>query len=271
MIVSKCNKQIKYIYSLNNKKYRDIYSRYILEGKKLVNEISSGENIPELIVYCKELLNQSNDGCILLERIKKTNTELLEVSKEVFNYIAQTVTPQGILAVVKMNITNEQDIEKYLKKDHPFIILDKIQDAGNMGTIIRSCMAFDVTNIICTVGTVDIYSPKTIRSVMGDINKINVWYMTQEKLKQVITKMKLKKYEIVATDVKANKQLSNYFATSKTVYVIGNEANGISKTIKKMCDCKIKIEMDKTQESLNVSIATGILLYDMYKKRKEFK
>jgi TrmH family RNA methyltransferase len=267
MITSKSNEQIKYIVSLKNKKYRDLYSKYILEGIKLVDEISSGSNTPELIVYSKELLEQSNGGLTILDKINKLGLQSTEVSKEVFKYISDTVTPQGILAIIKINRNDEQELKSQILKGSSFIILDKIQDAGNMGTILRNCVSFDIQNIICVVGTVDVYSSKTIRSTMGAINKVNIWYLEDTKLKEIIYIMKQNNYEIVGTHIRATKTLSQYEATSKTVYVMGNEANGVSAEIKSMCDLNVKIEMEANQESLNVSIATGILLYDMYIKR----
>lgn len=264
MITSKSNEQIKYISSLKTKKYRDIYSKYILEGIKLVDEVSSGNNIPELIVYSEELLNKASGGKELLNKLKNINTQILEVSKEVFYYLTDTVTPQGVLAIMNINKNNIDNLEEHILNNESFIILDKIQDAGNLGTIIRSCVSFDVVNIIATVGTTDLYSPKTIRSTMGAMNKVNIWYLNEKEILNSIQMLKQKDYEIIGTDLKAKEYLKETKVNSKSIFVVGNEANGVSENINRICSKNIKIEMQDTQESLNVGVATSILLYKRY-------
>ena len=264
MITSKSNEQIKYISSLKTKKYRDIYSKYILEGIKLVDEVSSGNNIPELIVYSEELLNNAAGGKELLNKLKNINTQILEVSKEVFVHLSDTVTPQGVLAIMDIKKNNIDNLQEHILNNESFIILDKIQDAGNLGTIIRSSVSFDVINIIATVGTTDIYSPKTIRSTMGAMNKVNIWYLNQEEIEEAILSLKENNYEIIGTDLNAKDYLKDTKINFKSVFVMGNEANGVSEEIKKQCNKNIKIEMQETQESLNVGVATSILLYERY-------
>lgn len=265
MITSKSNEQIKYISSLKTKKYRDIYSKYILEGIKLVDEISSGNNIPELIVYSEELLNKAAGGKELLIKLNNIETQILEVSKEVFSYLSDTVTPQGILAIMNIKKNNIDNLKEHILNNESFIILDKIQDSGNLGTIIRSSVSFDILNIIATIGTTDIYSPKTIRSTMGAMNKVNIWYLNEDELKQAIEMLKQQNYEIIGTDLNSTEYLSDTTLHSKSVFVMGNEANGVEEKIKRLCNKNIKIEMQDTQESLNVGVATSILLYERYK------
>lgn len=264
MITSKTNEQIKYIASLKEKKYREEYSKYILEGIKLVDELSSGENPPELIVYCEELLKTAAGGYDLLNKLPERDIELLQVSEMVFRHLSDTVSPQGILAIMKIKSVQASEIESKIEKNETFIILDRIQDQGNLGTIIRSCVAFNIDNIICLKGTADVYSSKIVRSTMGAINKLNIFYLDSTELTKIIQQLKLFKYEIVGTSLDADENLGGYIPTLKTVYVMGNEANGMSDDLKSLCDVKIKIEMDEIQESLNVSTATSILLYKMY-------
>ena len=242
-----------------------MYLKYILEGIKLVDEISSGNNIPELIVYSEELLENAAGGKKLLDKFKNINTQILEVSKEVFEYLSDTVTPQGVLAIMPIKKNDINTLEKHIIANESFIILDKIQDTGNLGTIIRSSVSFGVENIIATVGTTDIYSSKTIRSTMGAMNKVNIWYLNEKDLKQAIEKLKEKDYEIIGTDLSATEYLSDTKLHSKVVFVMGNEANGVDENVKKLCNKNIKIEMEETQESLNVGVATSILLYERYK------
>lgn len=264
MIISKSNEQIKYISSLKTKKYRDIYSKYILEGIKLVDEISSGNNIPELIVYSEELLNKAAGGKELLRKLKGRNLQALEVTKEIFEYLSDTVTPQGVLAIMDIKRNDINSLKEHIINNESFIILDKIQDSGNLGTIIRSCVSFDVINILATVGTTDMYSPKTIRSTMGAMNKVNIWYLDEQEILEAIKELKENGYEIIGTDLNGKEYLSNIKLNFKSIFVMGNEANGVSENLKKLCNKNIKIEMQETQESLNVGVATSILLYERY-------
>lgn len=267
MITSKSNEQIKYIKSLNDKKYRKQYSKYLLEGIKLIEEISSEGKHPELIIYSEDLLKSAAGGKKLLEKIQKEQlkvVEIIEVSKSVFESITDTVSPQGIMAVMNIKQLTQKDLTKEIMDGENFIILDKIQDSGNLGTIIRTALSFGIKNIICTDGTADIYSPKAIRSTMGAINKINIWYLNYEELGNIVYILKESKYILAGTDLKSNIMLKEFNPIKKTIYVLGNESQGVDNKLKDMCNLNVKIPQEKDQESLNVGVATGILLYDWY-------
>ena len=272
MITSKSNNIVKHISSLNIKKYRDINNQYIVEGIKMVREIvNSEETVPEFIIYSRDLLRDTTIGTNFLRDFNNCMENWIEVSKEVFEYISDTKTPQGILSVLKKDVKyidylsiniKEQNNEKY-------IILESIQDQGNMGTIIRSAVAFDVKNIICTDKTVDIFSPKVIRSTMGCINKINVYIVSEEQIGKMVKLFNDNEYKLISTTLSAKKSLNEYNFSIKDVFVFGNEANGISEDFQKHCTSSIKIEMIDTVESLNVAIAASIVMYNWHVKKTE--
>ena len=133
---------------------------------------------------------------------------------------------------------------------------------GNLGTIIRSCNAFDVEIILCTLGTADVYSPKTLRSTMGAILNTKIMYVDTKELEI----LKSNDYCIVTTSLQANASLDLLDTDKKYAFVRGNEANGVSKEIEEMSDLKVKIPMTDKIESLNVGVATSIVLYEQYKK-----
>lgn len=265
MINSKFNEKVKYIASLKEKKYREKHGLYFIEGIKLVDEIISSEGkSTEFIVLSKEILENAFGGKEILEKLEDYNN-VIEVSKGVFNYLSDTDTPQGILVVMKIKKGDMQSFIGGLSlEQNKYIILDKISDSGNIGTIIRTAVSFGFNNIICTVGTTDIYSPKVVRSTMGAIEKINLWYFNEEEIKEVINLLKENNYKIVGTDLEANVNIQDYEVTNKTIYILGNESKGISETMKKQCDLYIKIPMENIQESLNVAVASGIIMYDSY-------
>lgn len=219
------------------------------------------------IAYSKELLISSKGGENLLKKVqsKKNEIELVEFSKNIFEYMVDTKTPQGILAVLKIP-SNKKYMEKIenLDCEESYIILDKIQDAGNLGTIIRTAEAFDIKNIICIEGTTDIYSQKVIRSSMGSVVRENVMYLNFENLKELVKKLKEKEYKIYATSLEKSDDLEETYITKKAVFILGNEANGVSEEVKKLADKNVKISMTNNTDSLNVGIAAGIVMYKQY-------
>lgn len=272
MINSKSNEQIKFIASLKSKKYREKYSKYIIEGVKLVGEMMDLEGVApsESIVYSKDLLETVAGGKNLLEKIKEEKVPALEVSSEVFKYVSDTETPQGALIVknIKHLSTEEKmaKISNIIKNNGKFLVLDKVQDAGNLGTIIRSAVTFGIDSVLCIKGTTDIYSPKVVRSTMGAIEKTNVFYVDEIEFKNITELLIDSNYNIVGTDLSAKKYLAELNKKRNIVFVMGNEANGISDYAKNLCTDLIKIPISNMQESLNVAVATGICLYFDYDK-----
>lgn len=269
MITSKSNEKIKYINSLKNKKFRDKYSKYILEGIKLVDEHISSEDAcaPEFIVICKNILLNNAGGESLYNKIygiKKYEKCLLELDENVFKFVTDTETPQGILIVLDKKDTKIADLVTRINNKEKIIVLDKVADAGNLGTIIRTAVSFGVKNIICIKGTTDVYSNKVVRSAMGAIDKVDTFYMDVNELSVLKEVLKENEYKMIATDLKGKKYLNECDVKANWIYVLGNEANGVSDEIKALCDEYIKIPMENIQESLNVGIAAAILMYEMY-------
>lgn len=265
MIISKENSKIKYINSLKNKKFRDKYNKYILEGIKLVDEYISSEGVsaPEFIALSKSILLSNAGGESLYEKIKDSSN-VLEVEDNVFKILTDTETPQGILAVLPKKENSITKLVKNISNGEKIIVLDMVSDAGNMGTIIRTAVSFNVKNIICIKGSVDVYSSKVVRSAMGALQKVNIFYLDYNEIDLLKQNFSLQGYKLIATDLKADKYLNEYDVSSKLIYVLGNEANGVSNKMKMLCDDFVKIPMENVQESLNVGIAAAILMYDGY-------
>lgn len=263
LITSKSNEKIKFIKNLNEKKYRNFNDAYYLEGLKVVFEVFNKyekENIL-FLVYSEELVEKLKDEKKYFDNIllicKKNNIDIIEVSKEVFEYITDTITPQGILCVLKKQ---EKKLEEEVIKneDKSIFILDGIQDMGNIGTIIRNAAAFNIKNIICLEGTADAYSPKVLRATMGNILEVNIFYENFEKVYGIL---KNNEYKIVGTALYNSKSIKEFKFLDKMAFVFGNESNGIREEVLEKCDERIKIDISKNAESLNVSVASGIIGY----------
>ena len=273
LINSKFNEKVKFIKSLNDKKYRIKNNAFYLEGIKVTKEILNLKKAIdiEFIAYSSEILSKTKSGINLLNNLKN-DKELEKIikydfSENVFKYMVDTVSPQGVLSVIKIKEKNIDNlINNAYNNNQNILILDKIQDAGNIGTIIRTANAFNLSNIICIEGTVDVYSQKVLRSTMGTILKSNIVYVSEKEIFDLKQKLNEKNVKIVSTSLKAKSYIDELDYTQKYAFVLGNEANGVSDNILNISDKKIKIKMDDDVESLNVSVAAGIILYNQYKK-----
>lgn len=260
VITSKDNEIIKNIRKLKEKKYRDIANEYIVEGIKLIEEsIEEDANI-KTIVVCEECIK---DNCIdqkLLYKIAKY--DCIYVSEKVFSLLTDVVNPQGMLAVIEK--TSSEDKIKY--DEDIIVVLDGIQDPGNLGTILRTVNSVGLTQIILSKTSVDAYNPKVVRSTMGAIFRVNI--IEAEDLTSTLKNMKKHKYKIVATSLSGQESIYE-MDYKKTVIVIGNESKGVSREILEIADTKTKIPMLGKTESLNASIATGVILYEYVRRKIE--
>lgn len=255
VITSKDNEIVKHIKKLREKKTRDEYGEFVIEGTKLIEE-AVRENVKiKMIVVCEEL-NQSPLSKDVLYKIAKE--KVIYVNDKVFKILTDVTTPQGILAIVERNNKSEIDYSKDL-----YLVLDNIQDPGNMGTILRTADSISLTQIIVPKGNADPYNPKVVRSSMGAIFRVNV--IEVEDLPKTIKEMKKHKIQILATDLSTNYSIYdvNY---KRSAIIIGNEGNGVSKEILELSDKRIKIPMTGKTESLNAGVATGIILYNAVRK-----
>lgn len=233
MYTSINNEKIKYLKKLQNKKYRRQTKEFLVEGDHLVKEAYNAGLLKELFVE-EDNLNLD----------VKTNL----IDSKITKYLSEVETPTGIFGLCQIK---ENEI-----KGNRLLILDAINDPGNLGTIIRSSVAFNIDTIILSKDTVDPYNPKVIRASEGMIFHINI---VIEDLFDFIPKIK-GKYPIYGTKVDGGKPLDE-FKKDKFAIIMGNEGNGVKKEILDMCDEYMYIPMNQNCESLNVAVATSIILY----------
>lgn len=258
IITSKDNEIIKNIRKLKEKKYRDLNNEYIVEGIKMIREAISEEAVIKLIVVCEENANSGAIDKKLLYEIAKY--ECIYVNKKIFSLISDVQNPQGILAVIQKQ-NSEENIDY---KQDIIVVLDGIQDPGNLGTILRTIDSVGLNQVIVSKETADAYNPKVVRSTMGAIFRVNI--IESDNLVDTLKNMKKHKYKVMATSLETNNSIYDV-DYNKKVIVIGNEANGVSKDILDCADEKIKIPMLGKTESLNASVATAVILYEYVRNK----
>ena len=253
VITSKENDMIKNIKKLKEKKYRDEENMFLVEGIKMVQEALLEKAKIEKVVVCEDCINNNTISKELLYEIAKQ--DCIYVSEKVFQNLTEVTNPQGILAVLK----KENGEEQISYNEDIIVVLDGIQDPGNLGTILRTIDSIGLTQVILSEKTADPYNPKVVRSTMGAIYRVNM--IRSQNIIETLKNIKKHQYEIVATSLQTEKSIYdiNY---EKKVIVVGNEANGVSKEILELANQKVKIPMPGKAESLNVAVATGIILYE---------
>lgn len=266
MITSSSNTIIKEIKSLHRKKDRWAKNSFFVEGVRGVEDcIKSGIRV-EYLVYSDMLLS-TNGGQQLLEEISYKDYKIYYISDKLFKEVSDTEKPQGILAVVKLHLKDIK--EALLEKNNFLVLLDRIQDPGNLGTIIRTADAFGANGVIVTEGCVDVFNPKTIRSTMGSIFHVPIIYYGC--IKEAIRDLKAYNIKIITTSLAAKKYSYEIDFNTSFSLVIGNEASGVSEEVIEASDSLIKIPMTGQAESLNAAIASSVIMYEALRQKAYFQ
>lgn len=240
LITSLENEKVKELVKLKERKYRRKTKMYLVEGEHLVLEAAKSGALVQLILEQDTLF--------------PIDADTLYVTNEIINKISSLETPVNVLGLCKMK--EEDDFGKRL------LLLDAIQDPGNLGTIIRSAKAFNIDTVVLGNGCVDLYNPKTLRAAQGMNFHLNV---VERDLLELIPVLKNKGIPVYATRVEYGMDVKTLKEKDKEVFslILGNEGNGIKEEIMDLSDKYIYINMNKDVESLNVAIAGSILLYEL--------
>ena len=266
MITSTKNDQVKNISLLQKKaSKRKADWLFVIEGMRAVSEVPLKQL--KSVYITSELLN-TESGASFVARIRKEAPEVVveEVSEAVYNAMSDTVSPQGILAVVSMCNYTLSDVlgEKEGQVPH-VIILESLQDPGNLGTIVRTALGAGATGIIMNQTTVDIYSPKVVRSTMGALFKMP--HLVVEDLHATMEELKAKGVSLYAAHLKGEKFYDKFDSNQPCGFLIGNEGNGLTKETADLASDYLKIPMEGGLESLNASVAAAILMYEVHRQR----
>lgn len=291
IISSKDNEIVKEIRKLKEKKYRK--DKFIVEGIKMLEEAINENASIDLIVIREGMdlrsvisnvlpKNNADSGMKsknVLDVISKIKN--ITVTEKVFDTLTDVVSPQGVLAVInkkddiikqateKNNVSKigdkikETENSKIDTTADYILALDGIQDPGNLGAIIRTADSANLKQIIVSKNTVDAYSPKVIRSTMGAIYRVNI--IEVENLEVTLKDLQKDGFKVVVTSLDTNNSIYD-ISYNKSIVVIGNEANGVSKEVQELANERVKIPMLGKTESLNAAVATGIMIYEYVRK-----
>ncbi len=258
------NNKIKFLRSLYRKKYRRLEGKFVLEGVRIIEEaLKEGVSINQ--VFYSKYLFRNKRGLELLKRLEKNDIDTIETTDQIITEVADTESPQGILAIVdKVNFNLAQILSGNNKL---VLIVDQIQDPGNLGTIIRTADAASIDGIITTKGTVSLYNQKTIRATMGSMFRVPVYRSSD--LKELQDILKEEEFKVVVGDINGQKYHFEIDYTTATAIIVGNEGNGPREELINFADELIKIPLIGEAESLNVAMATGIITYEAVRQRME--
>jgi len=234
-LTSTNNDKVKFWQKLSQKKYRDEEKMFLVEDEHLVNEALKKGIVKEIIT---------------LNKNENYNIPTYYVTEKIMNLISSQVTGAKIIAVCNHLETR--------KVKGNLMVLDKLQDPGNLGTIIRSAVAFNFDTIVLSDDSVDLYNPKVVRASEGMIFHINI---IRTNLVEFLNNLP-KEYIKITTDVNGGKNIRN-IKFNKCAIVIGNEGSGVSDKVSDMCDEKVYINMNSNCESLNASVTASILMYEV--------
>lgn len=252
VISSKDNRIYKQCKSLASKKYRDKTDCYIVEGEKLVDEAYKAGMAETIIV---------NKGSI--KDINYSGADTVFMEGKLFEQLAHTVTSQGILAIVRKKAFNEEAFMSAVaaKKGSGsnVVVLDRLQDPGNIGTIIRTADAAGYGGIIAVKGTGDIYSPKVVRAAAGSVLRLPIFFAENDE--HAVKMLKKGGKKLVGTAFDTDLYYYDAELSENTALVIGNEGSGMSEYFSKHADINVKIPMNENVDSLNAAVAAGILMY----------
>lgn len=256
MIESTANKQVRNLVQLIKKpKIRRETQTFAVEGVRMFREVPKDRLVQ---TYVSESFLEKQENRTVLEGI---HYEIL--TDKVFSSVSDTQTPQGILCIVRQK---EYTLEKILKKEHPFLmILENIQDPGNLGTIFRTAEGAGVDGIIMSSDTVDVYNPKTVRSTMGSLYRMP--FSCEKDLKDVVKKIKEKGISVYAAHLKGEHAYYHEDYRNGCAFMIGNEGNGLTEDLADLADVCVRIPMEGQAESLNAAVAAAVLMYEVKRQR----
>lgn len=266
MITSANNQQLKQVSALLKKsKERREKKAFVVEGPRMVVE-APAKSIKA--VYVAESYEKNSENASILKELR-TKCESVgavfeTVVDSVFKGVSDTQTPQGIMAVVAMP---EYDLEQLLNGERThLLIVESIQDPGNLGTMVRTGEGAGITGVIMNKTTVDLFNPKTIRSTMGSIYRMP-FYVTED-LSETMQFLKEQGVSLYAAHLKGEHYYTEEDYTKACGFLIGNEGNGLSDEIANQADAYIKIPMEGQVESLNAAISATLLMYEANRQRR---
>lgn len=261
MITSTSNQKVRQVVQWQTKaKERRKDGVFLAEGFKMFEEAPQDWIVE---VYLSEgSLDKAREHTYIWKKLTRTGYEL--VGEEVFRRMSDTQTPQGILTVLRQP---KYSVDELLSKPNPLlVVLEDLQDPGNLGTIIRTGEGAGITGVIMSERTVDIFNPKVIRATMGSVYRVPFVYV--DDMQEILQKMHNAGVHTYAAHLQGTTYYDSFSFKKPTAFLIGNEGNGLKKETADMADSYLKIPMEGQVESLNAAIATALLMYEAHRQRR---
>jgi TrmH family RNA methyltransferase len=262
-LLSRYNPRIKYIRRLGIRRFRDREKRFVAEGVRFVEEALASAWPVEAVVYCGRVI-ESPRGEELLKKADSLNIAVIEIDESLFDELAGTETPQGVMAVVRQGTFALEDL-RLAPAPSLLVVVDGVQDPGNLGTIVRSADAARAGGVILLKGTADIYNPKACRATMGSIFHVPV--IQGLAAEEVLTYLARNAIVTIAGDPRGEKVLAGVDLTRPCALIVGSESEGVGAALLKRVDERARIPMPGRAESLNAAVAVSILLYEALRQR----
>lgn len=259
MLTSLQNEQVKSVVNLHKRKYREETGEFLIEGWRFVEEAIEREAEIARVYVCPE--RQAETWAGLAKTLEARGIPVTLVDEKVLRKMSDTENPQGILAVVCRPKWTWQDLQS--QPEQVLLVLDGIQDPGNCGTILRTALAAGIRHVCLTEGTVDLYNTKVLRSTMGTIFSLKV--ITHCQPEEVMDFCAGQGLQVVTGDI-GGENLYQAELVYPIALVVGNEGNGPSELFRRAASKRITIPMMNHVESLNVAMATGIILYEIVRR-----
>lgn len=253
--------QLKRYRSLKRKKFRVKTGQFLAEGLRVCEEIYDSDYHVEEVLYCPTLFS-SKRAKRLIQKLRNKGVPATELDEQSLKLLSDTVHSQGIVAITK---TKNFEFDTVLSREPSFLVaLDQVSDPGNLGTIIRSACWFGANAILLSQNSVEYTNPKVVRSSMGSLFHLPIVY--QMNLKRCLKELQTAGYSLFVADSNGETAYDQANFCNKNVLTIGNEVTGVCDEIKKMADQSLKIPKKGRGDSLNASVAAGILMSVMAKK-----
>jgi TrmH family RNA methyltransferase len=268
-IVSPENPLLKDAEKLKLKKYRDIEGRYLVEGLNLVQEaVHNGAVIETVFCRSSSMEEEKEDLGLLLNELSDLEIPLIRLADHLFDRMADTESPQGILSIVRQTRWEKEEFftHKEGQTGTNFLVLDRIQDPGNAGTMIRTADAAGYGGVVSIKGTVDLYGPKTVRAAAGSLFRMPLFFFNTAE--EAIDTLKNYGKRVLVTTPYADHSCFEVTMDKDIALVIGNEGAGVSEPFRNGADETIGIPMDSSVDSLNAAVAAGIFMFESQRQSR---
>lgn len=254
-------KRLKELSKLKNKKSRKEKRSFIVEGTRSIEELLCSDWKVDLLLYCPAFRRDAK-AQIILEKVKEKGIPTEEVKQSVLHEVSETVTPAGIVCIVKARTLSLSELLE--GKPNTILVLDGIRDPGNLGTLVRTADAVGIDGLVLSKQTAELYSPKVVRSSMGSIFHLPI--VEKADLYECAERLKREGFKVVVSAVGTGEPYDKADYSGRVCLIIGSEIEGVGIGLLNLADEVVSIPLYGRAESLNVSVAGGILMYQMQRR-----